>query len=315
MRVLLTGGSGYIGGRLAKFLMSQNDVEVIIGTRSETSCLTWLPEAKVLSLNYANSDNLAAACQGLDTVVHLAAVDENYSMECPAESVMINTCNTVRLLEAARNNGVKRFIFLSTAHVYGAPLEGDISEDTCPFPRHPYAISHRAAEDFVLAAFESGSIEGIVVRLSNGFGAPAHEKVNRWTLLVNDLCRQAVTEQQLTLKTSGSQQRDFVTLHDASRAINHLLRLDVTSFGNGIFNVGGDWTPTILEMANLVAKRCEHVLGYEVSINRPTSDQRPESNELIFKIDKLLNSGFALEKNHQSEIDSTLKFCLEFKKS
>jgi len=72
-----------------------------------------------------------------------------------------------------------------------------------PRPVHPYAITHHAAEDFVLAAHDEKRLMGYVIRLSNGFGAPAHAGVDRWTLLVNDLCRQAVQTRQLILRSAG----------------------------------------------------------------------------------------------------------------
>ena len=66
-----------------------------------------------------------------------------------------------------------------------------------PLPDIPYAITHRAAEDFTLMFASRGKLDARVVRLSNAFGAPAHGSVDRWTLLVNDLCRQAVETKKL----------------------------------------------------------------------------------------------------------------------
>jgi UDP-glucose 4-epimerase len=112
---------------------------------------------------------------------------------------------------------------MSTTHVYG-PQVGRLEETTLPAPRHPYATSHRAAEDAVLAA--SGNFTAMVLRLSNGFGAPTHAQANCWTLLVNDLCRQAVTDCTLRLRSAGLQHRDFIPLADVTRIVDHMLHLD-----------------------------------------------------------------------------------------
>ena len=103
-----------------------------------------------------------------------------------------NGVATKRLVEAASRAGVKKFIYLSTAHVYASPLVGTITEQTLPNNSHPYASSHLAGESAVLNADERGVIQGVVMRLSNAYGAPMHKGVNCWMLVVNDLCRQAV---------------------------------------------------------------------------------------------------------------------------
>ena len=118
---------------------------------------------------------------------------------------------------------VERFIYFSTAHIYGAPLEGTITEKSLPSPVHPYAITHRAAEDYVIAAAKQKRIQGTVLRLSNSFGAPVSPHVNRWTLLANDLCRQAVEKGTITLRSNGCQYRDFICLTDVEEVMAKML--------------------------------------------------------------------------------------------
>ena len=312
-RLLITGGSGYVGSRLAKFLEQETNFDIIIGTRSQDPDISWLSHATAIHMDYSCPASLEAACEGSRVVIHLAAVDENVSARRPAEAVSVNTVNTVRLIEAARKQKVKRLIFFSTAHVYRSPLQGEIDEETCAYPSHPYAISHRAAEDFVLAYQKARGLESVVLRMSNSFGAPAHPMVNRWTLLVNDLCLQAVLDKKLTLKSNGLQRRDFITLSDVCRATKHVIEMREEFLGNGIFNLGGSWAPTVWEMTCLVARRCEDVLGYVPELVRPEPDETDQSPSLNYKVDKLLNTGFRLQKNHAFEIDETLRFCLKFK--
>lgn len=96
-----------------------------------------------------------------------------------------------------------------------------------------------------------------------------HKNVNCWTLLVNDLCLQAVQNKNLVLRTLGLQKRDFITLNDVSMAVEHLLKIDISSEENGVFNVGSRHSITIFEMANLIACRCEALLGFKPNILRP----------------------------------------------
>jgi UDP-glucose 4-epimerase len=308
--VLITGGLGYIGGRIAQDLADRG-YRVILGTRQpHTAAPTWLPRAEIARLDLSSSSSLIPACTGVEAIVHLAALNEIDSAARPDEALQVNTLGTLNLLQAAEQAGVKRFLFFSTAHIYGSPLSGTITERTLPRPVHPYAITHRAAEDFVIAAHDRKSLTGIVVRLSNGFGSPVHAGINRWTLLVNDLCRQAVTEKSLTLKSSGLQRRDFIPLSDITRAVDHLLKLPATQCGDGIFNLGGEKSLRIIEVAELIAERCALVLGFTPPVNRPVQGSSDISEDLDFRIDKLKSTGFSLIANTEQEIDATLAFCM-----
>lgn len=311
-RMLITGGLGYIGGRLAQALAILPEVKVVLGTRTNQEPPDWLPNASVEITCWNDFKILRKGCEGVHTVLHLAAMNEIDSERDPVGALEINGIATARLLEAAKAENVKRFVYFSTAHVYSSPLVGDIDETICPRPSHPYATSHRAAEDLVLSAHDKGLLNGIVLRVSNSFGAPAHIGVNRWTLLVNDLCKQAANTGELRLRSPGLQRRDFITLTDVSRAAVHLLGLSREELNDGVFNVGGAWTPTVFEMAGLVASRCELVLGFRPKIIRPNPAASDAAHSLNYRINKLLATGFQLTKNHETEIDATLRMCAIF---
>lgn len=308
-RILVTGGFGYVGGRVAQALAASPERHVVLGSRSPRPPPVWLPGAEVCPMDWDSPGSLAAACDGVQAVLHLAAMNEIDAAKDPAGALAVNGVNTVRLLEAAKAQRVARFLFLSTAHVYGAPLAGRIAESTPARPRHPYASSHRAGEDVVLAARDDRRIGGIVVRLSNGFGAPAHADVDRWTLLVNDLCRQAARQHKLVLRSAGLQRRDFVTLYDTARALLHLLELPDAQLGDGVFNLGGCRALKVIEMAELVQHRCAAVLGHRPEIEKPLPAAGETSLELDYRIDKLVATGFSLSGDFAAEIDATLKLC------
>lgn len=308
-KVLITGGTGYVGARVAQELSTRADLDIVLGSRKAQRAPTWLPNAAVIAMDWCSSSSLSDACQGVDVVLHLAAMNEIDCARDPVAALEANGVYSVRLLEAAKAGRITRFIYLSTAHVYGAPLAGRIDEAMLPRPRHPYATSHRAAEDAVLAAHDDGKLTGLVLRLSNGFGAPAHPDVNRWTLLVNDLCRQAVTERRLTLRSAGFQRRDFVTLQDVGRVFSHVLDLSNEQVGDGIFNVGGAWAPRIIDMVEAIQARCTVVLGFTPDIIRPEPTASEVTLPLDFRIDKLLATGFELLGNNTEEIDATLSLC------
>lgn len=308
-RVLITGGYGYLGGRVAQALAAQG-WHVSLGTRRVVAAAPeWLPGAAPTRLDWDSNGSLKAACSDQNAVVHLAAMNEIESSRDPVGALRVNGIDSLRLLEAANAAQVPRFVYLSTAHVYGAPLAGVIDETTLPRPAHPYAITHRVAEDFVLAAHDAGKIEGAVLRLSNGFGAPAHAGVDRWTLLANDLCLQAATTRALVLSSAGLQRRDFITLEDVARAIGHVLELPKAELADGLFNVGGDAPMRVVEMAELIAARCEVVLGFAPALQRRAAKPGEATMALDFSSSKLQGTGFVLKRNHVNEIDATLRLC------
>ena len=312
MSVLITGGFGYLGGRLAQFLAPQAADEILLGSRQQTEPPSWLPQAGVVQTQWDSPTALEQICTGVDAVVHLAGMNAQDCVADPVAALEFNAVATARLLRAAIRQGVERFIYVSTAHVYGSPLTGVITEETCPASLHPYATSHRAGEDVVRAAHQRGEIAGIVIRLSNSYGAPAHKDANCWMLLINDLCRQAAATQRMVLHSSGMQRRDFITLTDACGAIRHLLELPADKLGEGLFNVGGGWAPTILEMAQRVADRIHAATGNRPEILRK-EDQNTEDSELLdYTMKRLIGTGFSVNGNDNvdQEIDGLIQFCL-----
>ena len=280
-----------------------------LGSRKPHGPPAWLPEAETVVVDVLEPRALSKAVKGVQAVVHLAAMNENECVNDPRKAVQVNTLGTLGVLRAAIDAGVERFIYISTAHVYGAPLDGHITENTLPRPVHPYAITHHAAEDFVLAAHDHGEIAGIVIRLSNGFGAPTHPDVDRWTLLVNDLCRQAVRDKVLTLRSSGLEQRDFITLHDVGRAVSHFLDMTPTDIADGLFNLGGECPMTVLTMAERIARCCLKTLDYSPEILRPAPGADGKTGHLRYDISKLKRTGFSVNGDIDSEIIQTLEIC------
>ncbi len=310
MRILITGGVGFIGGRVAQQLYKAGH-KIVLGSRKVSSSPKWLPQSEGVETDWNDGRALEQICKGVDVVIHAAGMNAQDCAADPVAALEFNGLATTRLVTAASRAGVKRFVYLSTVHVYANTLIGPISESTCPRNLHPYATSHLAGENAVLRASQDGKIEGIVLRVSNAFGAPLHKDVNCWMLLANDLCRQAVTECRLLLRSAGLQRRDFLTLQDVSRAVSHVICLSNAQVGDGIFNVGGAWAPRVIDLVELIQTRCKVVLGFTPEIICPKPGDSDVTHELDFRIDRLLASGFELSGNVEAEIDATLLLCRE----
>ena len=309
--VLITGSMGYLGGRIAAKLAEQSKLELRLGThKSKTNLPEWLKTGRFIPLDMTSEADIVSACQGVQSIIHLAALNERDSKTNPEQALVVSGLGTLKLVKAAQTAGVKKIIYFSTVHVYGSPLVGKITEQTIPRPSSPYAITHRIAEDIVLTAHDSKVLCGIVVRLSNAIGSPMHHEINQWNLVVNDFCYQAVTNKKIVLKSSGLQMKDFITIEDITRAVLHFLDLSPSNCDNGLFNLGGENPMRIIDMAEFISDRCSKVFGFKPEVVRPKPKQDETSEALSYSIDKLKSTGFSLERNIDQEIDATLRFCL-----
>jgi UDP-glucose 4-epimerase len=309
MKILVTGGTGYLGGRLVQYLEKQKIHEVIVGTRQPIGKDLFHNVFKTVQTIWDSPEKLQQVCTNIDVIIHMAAMNADDCVADPIAALEFNAGTTRKLLNAAVKKGVKRFIYFSTAHIYQSPLEGKITEQTKPISKHPYATSHLAAEEIIKAENKNGNIEGLIIRLSNAFGAPISKEANCWKLLVNDLCKHAIVNGSMELKSSGIQRRDFITITDVCRATEHLIQTHLVDKDKNIFNVGGNWSPTVYELAILIKQRCKVVLGFDPILTRirPTLDDK--TKELDYRIDRLIQSGFTLKSNREEEIDNLLVFC------
>lgn len=312
--VLITGARGYLGGRLVLGLADDPETQIVGTTRGEPAPPAGWPAAcPFIRLDPLTQEvaAIAAALRGVDTIIHLAAANEIVSGADPVEALMSTGIAGLKLLRAAQSAGCSRFILLSTIHVYGSPLQGRITETDLPKPLHPYAIAHRTAEDFVLAAHARREIEGVVLRLSNGIGAPAWPTVDRWTLIGNDLCRQAVETGRVVLRSSGLQWRDFIMLGDFVEAVRHMIALDPERLGDGLFNLGGRLPLRMLDVARVVARRASALEGRDIALEHAPPAPGESWPELDYAIDRIVATGFVPSPPSalDAEIDATLALC------
>ena len=308
MRILITGGFGFLGGRLAVHF-SQAGHQIILGTRHSINPPGWLPHAEVAKIVWDDEGLLKQSCKGIDVIIHTAGMN---AQDCAADPVAALACNglaTEKLVAAASQTSVKKFFYLSTAHVYASPLTGVISEKTSLRNLHPYATSHIAGEQAVLSAHARGELQGVVLRLSNAFGAPMHKDVNCWMLLVNDLCKQAVLKGKLTLQTSGFQQRDFIGLTEVCRAVERILVESNIGGQHNIFNLGSGISHSVLEMAQIVQKRCLKILGYEPQIEYKKIGKDEGNTILSYRTNHLAILNITTQSQDiKFEIDRLLEF-------
>jgi UDP-glucose 4-epimerase len=310
MRVVLLGGIGYVGGRVAHYLRAQGH-HVRVTTRRPLALVpSWLAVDEVVQADLVDRMQLRAALSERDVAIHLAAPDEISAAADPGATLRAGgelTWNTLAAL--AESSPPPLFLYLSTVHVYGSNCHGMVDEQTPPQPVHPYALGRYMGEIVTQMFRGSQRIKALCVRMSNTIGAPLDIDVPRWSLVCNDLCLQAATTRQLVLKTTGTQRRNFLTLHDAARALEFLsLHADAWP-ADGIIHLGSALNLSIREMADRVAAAVQAGLGFSPPITVAAHAAEGHGEELRFSIDRLAAMGFEWTNRLDDEIRATLALC------
>jgi UDP-glucose 4-epimerase len=278
MKILITGGFGYLGLLLGKSLSSLGHQVTLYGKRHDDIALT----VRLVEGDIFDTAQLAAACKGTDAVLHLAAVSAPVAQQDEALARRVNVEGTETVLAAAQEAGIRRFIYFSTVHVYGN-LVGTISESTVPAPISAYGRTKLAGEE---VCRRQKGVDITIVRLSNVYGAPLGS--TGWDLVVNDLCKQAVETGSIHLR-SPHIMRNFVAAGDVSQALEIVLGRT----GDGeTYLVPGAITLNILDLSQRIARVAKALNHREIRIVMP--EDVPQSSPLFtLRGDKLKKLGYA----------------------
>jgi nucleoside-diphosphate-sugar epimerase len=255
-------------------------------------------------------DDITSLVDGTDSVVHLAGAHQAVSASDP-DRALLETATAARNLTAACTAaGVTRIIYVSTVHVYGASLvpNATVTERTVPEPRSTYALSRLVAEHLLAM----GEPELVVVRLTNGVGPPVVPEISQWSLVANDLSRQAVTAGALELHSDGQQYRDFVALDDVCRVLAG--SLDGEQVPAGTYNFASGEPLMVRELAELVQDAFEEAAGSRPPL-RTMAPKGPPVAPYTVSADALAQLGFRAEVDLRDAVAGTVRFCLEHRDS
>ena len=213
MRVVVTGGAGFIGSNLVNRFCGDDHVDEVIALDDLSSGsrgnLRLTPQAKFVEGSILDDELLDEVFGGIDAIVHLAAVPSvPRSIADPKASHDANATGTLQVLQAARRAGGVYTIVASSSSVYGANPTLPKSEDLRPAPLSPYAVNKLAAESYALAFQHCYELPTLTFRFFNVFGplqAPGHA----YAALVPTFLDHAVREQPLPVHGDGEQTRDF----------------------------------------------------------------------------------------------------------
>jgi UDP-glucose 4-epimerase len=311
MRALITGGYGYLGGRLAKYLAGEGFHVTLGVSKLRSNTCEWLPQANIIEIDWNDSNRLKEVCARQDCVIHTAGMNAPSCADDPAGALIVNGVWSARLAQAALSAGVNKLVYFSTIHVYGAALKGVITEDQPPINLHPYATSHLAGENAFRYTCLSSNTIPVILRLSNMIGPPVHSQVNCWDLFVNNICLEAVKKRTITIKNNANDIRDFLAITELSRAVKGVLFNQRLDKSDAIVNVGSGKVQTLASLAIQVQTLCQELMGYtpQLIAKTQTKTQTTTEDTYTFDCSRLKNLGIEMDTDLSAEITNTLLFC------
>jgi UDP-glucose 4-epimerase len=271
MRVLVTGGAGFIGSHLTDALASRGDEVNVVDDLSTGRAARVNERAVLHTLSIIDAEQLSALVEKVrpELICHLAAqIDVRASVAFPAADARTNVVGTVNVLEAARRAGA-RVLFCSTGGaLYGRDAPIPSMEDVLPLPESPYGIAKYCAEQYVGLYNRLHGTRHAVLRFANVYGPrqdPAGEAG-----VVAIFCSRVLASQQPTIYGDGTQTRDYVYVGDAVAAF-----LAAADSGRpGIWNIGTGAEVSVLDLAAIIGEAAGRPVEPDFAPQRPGELQR-----------------------------------------
>ena len=304
MRVLITGGAGFIGRHITEYFQDRAEVRVLDNLRSGlTSNLSGL-KCELIIGSILDRDLVREAMRGVDFIFHLAAmVSVQESVQKPNECAEINVGGTAIVLEEAARARVKKLIFSSSAAIYGDnPIIPKV-ESMPAEPGSPYAKAKDEAERRCRFFTDEGRLSTVCLRYFNVFG-PYQNPATEYAAAVPAFIEKAIRNESITIFGDGRQTRDFIYVKDVVAA-NAFFAIE--SKATGIFNVARGKQITIADLALTIRKLTKSRSMIEYGEERPA-----DVKHSVAGIEKTQKAGFRPRCDLSGGLRTTIEF---FKKN
>ena len=254
MRVLVTGGAGFIGSNLVRALLARGDeVRVLdnFSTGNRTNLAGLQRDVELVEGELRSYERVHNAVRGVEVVFHLGALGSvPRSVQDPLTSGAVNVEGTLNVLLAARDESVRRVVFASSSSIYGNQPELPLEESMAPDPISPYGVAKLAAERYCVSfsrVYEA--LETVVLRYFNVFG-PRQDPRSQYAAVVPLFITAIAAGEPVTIFDDGEQSRDFTYVDNVVAA--NLLAADAEGASGRIFNISAGAPATVNQLADTI---------------------------------------------------------------
>jgi UDP-glucose 4-epimerase len=302
MKVLITGGAGFIGSHIAEYFQDKAEVCVLDNLRSGyRSNLDGL-DVEFIEGDIRDRETVRKAMQGVDYVFHLAAmISVPESMFEPQECVDLNVNGLLVVLEEAAAAGVKKLCFSTSAAIYGDNPVVPKREDMYPEPKSPYAITKLDGEYYCSMFTQEGKLETACLRYFNVFG-PRQDPNSAYAAAVPIFTAKAVAGEDITIFGDGEQTRDFIYVKDIVTANVFMAQNPFT----GVYNVAYGGRITINKLVDVI----KDITGSDSKVLH-LAERPGDVKHSMAAVDKLNTTGFKPQNDFASGLAETIKFFID----
>lgn len=300
MKILVTGGAGFIGSHVNKLLLDQGHTVTVIDDLSKGHKDLLDPKVDFHQISLEDQKQLENILQGHDVVIHMASfIEVGESVKNPVEFAQNNIVGTVKLLEAMKVAGVKKIIFSSSACVYGKPQKLPITEaDPLGEQKNPYGITKVTMEEFCKLYHNLFGFDVTILRYFNPYGQG--ELHNPETHAIPNFIKATLAKKPVPLYWQGEQIRDFIYIDDLAEA--HVLALNLS--GLNIYNVGTETGVKVID----VVKKIFELVGYEVPID-DKGERKGDVPKLVASSEKIKKElGWSAKVSLDEGLRKTINF-------
>lgn len=300
MKVLVTGGAGFIGSHIVEHFQPTAEVRVLDNLRSGFKHNLGSFKHELIEASICDREAVRAAMQNVDFVFHLAAmVSVPESMQKPVECNEINTMGTLIVLEEAARAKVKKLVFSSSAAIYGDNPVTPKIETMLPEPKSPYAITKLDGEYYCKMFADEGRLATACLRYFNVFG-PRQNPKSQYAAAVPIFIERALKNEPITIYGDGEQTRDFIYVKDIAAA-NAFFATQSTA--TDVFNIGYGRRISINDLAATICK----LAGSQSKIQH-APERTGDVKHSLAGIDKLRGARFNPAGNFKDGLDETIEF-------
>lgn len=252
MRVLVTGGAGFIGSHLVDALVADGS-EVVIVDDFETGIPANVnPQARLVTGSITDEELVRDAMQGCELVFHQAAHKAvQRSVERPLITDLVNTHGTLTVLKAALDSGVRRVVHASSSSVYGGSATRPTHESEPANPRSPYAVSKLAAEHYCRVFNDLYGLETVALRYFNVYG-PRQRPDSTYAAVIPLFVDALLNGRPPTVHGDGLQSRDFTFITDVIAANLAAARAPAESCAGHVYNIAGGASASLLDVLRIL---------------------------------------------------------------
>lgn len=250
-RILVTGGAGFIGSHTVELLLDQGyQVRVLddFSNGTEDNLPLHHPNMELMIGDVCDGETVNVAMDNIHSCLHLAAqVSAPLSIQKPAESAWRNIIGFIKIIDACKHHGIKKFVYASSAAVYGNPVELPLGENSPKEPINPYGLEKLVDEHYADLYYRLYKCNAIGLRYFNVYG-PRQDPKSPYSGVISKFLEQLLANKSPTIFGDGSQTRDFIHVYDVARTNVAALKSNFT----GNCNVANGYSTNLLDLFEIL---------------------------------------------------------------